>query len=433
VATTDEQLTAAAAQPGRFARLGRLARRGAPRGDLPRDVLAARNAVGLVFIVNGFAFASWAARLPAIRDDLRLTPASLGLTLLAVSVGSVTMLPLAGGFVRRLGPARAVVVSAAVSMSGMFVVGLAPVVVVLAVGLMMLGAGVGVWDVAMNVEGAEVERRMGRDVMPRFHAGFSLGTVGGAGVSALAAATDVAVRVHLPAVAVVVFAGAVLAVRRFLPDAHAAVPAPSADGETDAVPGRGGLVAAWLERRTLLIGVLVLSMALAEGSANDWLALAVVDGYGAAHAVGAAAFGVFVTGMTAMRLAGPWLLARFDPVLVVRGSAALVMVGSVLVVAGAEAADGSRTAIALVPALIGGLIWGAGAALGFPMGMTAAATDPVHSAARVGVVSTIGYTAFIAGPPLLGTIGQHVGVARSLLAVSIAVMLALVTAGAVRR
>ena len=437
MATTDEQLAAAAAHPGRFARLGRLARLGRrgdpPRGTLPRDVRAARDAVGLVFIVNGFAFASWAARLPAIRDDLHLTPGSLGLTLLAVSIGSVTMLPLSGGIVRRLGPAHAVVVSAGMSMAGLFVVGVAPVIPVLAIGLALLGSGVGVWDVAMNVEGAEVERRMGRDVMPRFHAGFSLGTVGGAGVSAVAAATDVPVRLHLPAVAVVVLAGAVLAVRRFLPDAHAAATPAAAAAEAGTAPGRTGLIAAWLERRTLLIGVLVFSMALAEGSANDWLALAVVDGYGAVHAVGALAFGVFVTGMTATRLAGPWLLARFDPVHVVRGSAVLVMAGSLLVVAGAESADGSGTAVALVPALVGGLIWGGGAALGFPMGMTAAATDPRHSAARVGVVSTIGYTAFIAGPPLLGTIGQHVGVARSLLAVSIAVMLALVTAGAVRR
>jgi hypothetical protein len=193
------------------------------------------------------------------------------------------------------------------------------------------------------------------------------------------------------------------------------------------------MLAAWLERRTLLIGVMVFSMALAEGSANDWLALAVVDGYGAAHAVGAAAFGVFVTGMTATRLGGPWLLARFDPAVVVRGSALLVLLGSGLVVAGAVQVDGSSSALGLAPAFLGGLVWGAGAALGFPLGMTAAASDPERSATRVGVVSTIGYTAFLAGPPLLGTVGQHVGVARSLLAVSVAVVLALVTAGAVRR
>jgi fucose permease len=400
---------------------------------LPRDAVdAARRAVGVVFIVNGFAFASWAARLPAIRDDLDLTPGSLGLTLLAISGGSVTMLTLAGGIVRRLGPAAAVLSAAAVGLTGLFVMGIAPAVWLLAVGMWLLGSGVGVWDVAMNVEAAEVERRLGRDIMPRFHAGFSLGTVGGAGVSALAAANDVPVRVHLPAVAIAVMIGTVLAVRRFLPDRHAAAPAEEPT-EPGAPRRRGALMAAWLERRTLLIGVMVFSMALAEGSANDWLALAVVDGYGAVHALGAVAFGVFVTGMTATRLAGPWLLARFDPALVVRGSALLVLVGSCLVVAGAEQVDGQVSTVALLPALLGGLVWGAGAALGFPLGMTAAAADAEHSATRVGVVSTIGYTAFLAGPPLLGTIGQHVGVARSLLAVSIAVLLALVTAGAVRR
>jgi len=233
---------------------------------LTRDAVdAARRAVGLVFIVNGFAFASWAARLPAIRDDLDLTPASLGLVLLAISGGSVTMLTLAGGIVRRLGPAAAVLTAASVALTGLFVLGVAPEVWLLAIGMWLLGSGVGVWDVAMNVEAAEVERRLGRDIMPRFHAGFSLGTVGGAGVGALAAAGDVPVRVHLPVVAVTVMIGAVLSVRRFLPDRHAAAtPADQAGGEAGGEAGgrprRGSLLAAWLEPRTLLIGVMVFSM-----------------------------------------------------------------------------------------------------------------------------------------------------------------------------
>jgi hypothetical protein len=174
-------------------------------------------------------------------------------------------------------------------------------------------------------------------------------------------------------------------------------------------------------------------MALAEGSANDWLALAVVDGYGAVHAVGALVFGVFVTGMTAMRMAGPYLLGRFDHVLVLRSSAGLVLLGTGLVITGAVWADGHGSPAQFVLAPLGALGWGVGAALGFPMGMTAAAADPARSASRVGVVSTIGYTAFLAGPPLLGTLGQHFGIAQSLVAVSGAVLLSLVTAGAVRQ
>jgi cyanate permease len=137
--------------------------------------------------------------------------------------------------------------------------------------------------------------------------------------------------------------------------------------------------------------------------------------------------------MTTMRMAGPAVLARFDPVWVLRSSAGLVLFGSGLVIIGAIHADGHFTVLEFAFPVVGALLWGMGAALGFPMGMTAAAADPVHSAARVGVVSTIGYTAFLAGPPLLGTLGQHIGTAQSLVGVSAAVLLAFITAGAVRR
>lgn len=350
--------------------------------------------------------------------------------LLALSAGSVSMLPLAGALVRVLRPARTVTAAALVASAGFTLIGLAPSVWVLAVGLYLTGSGMSVWDVAMNVEGAEVERRLERSIMPRFHAAFSLGTVAGAGIGALAAWQGVPVKAHLPVAAACVLVGAVVAARGFLPISGADVrPAELPSSRGDALRAQ---LAAWKEPATLLIGVLVFSMALAEGSANDWLALAVVDGYGAVHAVGALTFGVFVTGMTAMRMLGPELLNRFDHVLVMRLSAGLVFIGSGLVVLGAIAGDGPGTPLDYALAVAGALLWGGGAALGFPMGMTAAAADERHAAARVGVVSTIGYTAFLAGPPLLGTLGQHIGTAQSLVAVSLAVLLALVTAPAVR-
>jgi fucose permease len=378
--------------------------------------------------------------------------------MLALSGGSVTMLPLAGTVVRRLGPARAVLLAAGVALTGLVIVGLAPTVWALALGLALVGSGVGIWDVAMNVEAADVERQLERDIMPRFHAGFSLGTVAGAAGGALAAAVDLPVRVHLPLVSLVVMVAVAAAVRQFLPwRRHAdgpgpvdAIPAPNpglnpginpgishhpeAEDAPGAAPGpRHSTLAAWFEVRTLMIGLLVFSMAMAEGSANDWLALALVDGYGAEHSLAAAGFGVFVAAMTAVRMLGPSVLSRFDHVVVLRGSALLVLAGTALVIGGAVRADGAGGGPDYAVAVLGAIAWGAGAALGFPMGMTAAATDAEHSAARVGVVSTIGYTAFLAGPPLLGALGQRVGVARSLVGVSIAVLLALLTAGAVRQ
>ncbi|HET9656231.1 MAG TPA: hypothetical protein VFP72_12820, partial [Kineosporiaceae bacterium] len=202
---------------------------------------------------------------------------------------------------------------------------------------------------------------------------------------------------------------------------------------TDRSAGRGsGSLAAWRERRTLAVGLLVLGMAFCEGSANDWLAVGVVDGYGVDHAVGAAGYGVFVTAMTVSRMAGPAALARWGRVWVLRGSALLVLAGVGLVVSGPALIGPCGLVAGLALAAVGAFAWGCGSALGFPVGMSAAADEPDRAAARVGVVATIGYTAFIAGPPLLGGLADRVGILRSLLAVSVAVAVAMVTVGAAR-
>ena len=154
---------------------------------------------------------------------------------------------------------------------------------------------------------------------------------------------------------------------------------------------------------------LVLSAAFTEGTANDWLAIALVDGYGASAAVGAVGFAVFLSAMTAARLGGQWAHDRWGRVPVLRAITALGAVGALLVVFGTW----------LPLALVGAVLWGAGAALGFPVGISAAADDPRRAAVRVSVVTTIGYTAFLAGPPLLGFLGEHVGALRALLVVAL--------------
>jgi cyanate permease len=170
---------------------------------------------------------------------------------------------------------------------------------------------------------------------------------------------------------------------------------------------KGGLRMAWREPRTLLVGVMVLAFALAEGIANDWLAIGLVDGFDASNATGALGFAVFVTAMTGFRLAGTVALDRFGRVRMLQVSAALIAAGVLLVVFGGS----------LPVAMAGAVVWGAGSALGFPVGMSAAADDPARAAARVSVVSSIGYTAFLAGPALLGWLGDQVGVHRALLVV----------------
>ena len=364
-------------------------------------VQRAVRAVYLVFFGSGFTFASWASRIPQVRDGLRLDPKSLGFLLLAIAAGSVIALPLAGMVIARLGAARAVAVTAVLCATGLatsaigYRLGVAPVVV----GLFLLGVGNGVWDVAMNVEGTFVEQRLGRAILPRFHAGFSVGTVAGALIGAAMVILGVTVTVHLLLVAVLIGFGMPWAVGGFL-----TVTAP--DHRDEQAPGHP--LAAWRERRTVVLGLFVFCMAFMEGSANDWLGVAVIDGYDARPAVGAFTLGVFLAAMTTGRWFGPALLDRFGRIASVRTSAALACAGLLVVIFAGR----------LPLAIAGAALWGLGSALGFPVGMSAAGDDPRRAAGRVGVVTSIGYVAFLAGPPFVGLLGNDVGTLRALLAVA---------------
>jgi MFS family permease len=379
-------------------------------------VLRARNAVAAVFILNGLLFATLFSRVPDLREDLDLSNGGLGLLLLSISVGSLLGLPASGRLIEWLGAAGVVRGAAALTVLGLGVAAVgastlasAPVV---ALGLGLYGFGTGTWDVAMNVEGADVERRLGRTVMPRFHAGYSFGAIAGAGVGVLAARYSMPIPAHFLLVALSALAAVLVSVRAFTP-----VTAP--DESEEPASDRS----AWLEPRTLAIGAMVLAFTLAEGAAGDWLALALVDGYDARHFVGVAGFALFVTAMTTGRMVGPVLLDRFGRVPVLLGSAAAALTGLLMVILGDHPAY----------ALVGIVIWGLGAALGFPVGMSAAADDPRRAARRVSVVSTIGYGAFLAGPPLLGFVGDQVGTLDSLLVVAAAMVPAAVLVLAVRR
>jgi fucose permease len=353
----------------------------------------------VAFVANGLLFASLISRVPDLRGELDLSNKGLGLLLLAIAAGSMLALPSTGWLVTRTSAGAVVRLGALFSAVGLGIgaVGAAMVsmVPVAAVGLFTYGIGTGMWDVAMNVEGAEVERGLGRSVMPRFHAGFSGGTILGAGIGVVVTALDVPMLLHLGGLGLAALVLVLRWTRAFLPALDHA--------EADTSSGT-----AWLEPRTLAVGLMILCFAVAEGSANDWLSLALIDGYDVEQWIGVAGYAVFVTAMTVGRLVGTTLLDRFGRAPVLWATAATAGLGILLVVFGDH--------VLLVG--LGILAWGLGASLGFPVGMSAAADEPARAAARVSVVSTIGYGAFLAGPPLLGALGDEVGTLASLLAVA---------------
>lgn len=378
------------------------------------NVRAAAVATFLIFGMNGLVFASWAARIPAVTEALSLTSGQMGTLLLCTAVGSLLALPSAGWVVGRIGTANTVrlagIVAGAAGAAIAFSL-MAASVPATAIALFFFGIGIGLWDVAQNIEGADVEHRLERTIMPQFHAAFSggafLGALIGAGLSQL----GVGLPEHLLVIAAVAVALALAVPKYFLP--HEAVEIHDGGGSAAKGP------TAWRDGRTLLIGVVVLGATLTEGAGNDWIAKAAVDGLGASESTGALLFALFVLAMTIMRFLGGKAIDKFGRVAVLRASMAAAALGLALFVFAGN----------VVLAGVGAALWGIGAALAFPMGMSAAADDPKHAAARVSVVSTIGYIAFLAGPPLLGYLGDQTGIHLALLAIGAPILLALLLAG----
>lgn len=389
-------------------------------------VTGALRATYLAFFAAGFSFASWASRIPRVRDLLGLSAGELGWVLLASAVGSLVALPLSGLIVNRWGSRRTVAASAVLLAvaevviaggSASRVLGVAAVVV----GLLLFGFASGAWDVAMNVQGAQVERHLGRSVMPRLHAGFSLGMVGGALTGAAMVALGVPVPVHLSLVALLSVQVVPRSVAAFLPEDGGGDRAAGTSSPSDGGPART-FWTAWREPRTLMVGFVVLAFAFAEGVGNDWIGVSLIDGYDTAPAAGALGFAAFVAAMTTGRWFGPGLLDRYGRVVVVRGTLALSLAGIALFI----------TSPSVPVAFVGLLLWGLGASLGFPVGMSAAADEPEHAASRVSVAASIGYCAFLAGPPVIGMLGEHVTVLRALAALGVPLLLAVLVVPALR-
>jgi MFS family permease len=363
-----------------------------------------RNAVFVVFATNGLAASAWISRTPSIRDQLELTTTGVGFLIFGVSVGSIIGLIGSSHLVHWLGDRRTIQIFLAGCGLSLLVMGVGATVLgsfpVVLLGFAIFGFSSGICDVAMNVSGAGAEQAAGRNYMPWFHAAWSGGTVVGAGVGSLAAFAQVPVGIHLGIVGVLVI-GSALTVIRWIPATHAE---PGDEAEVEAKATFRERMSIWLEPRTLLIGLIVLGMAFTEGSANDWLAIGMIDDRGLDNGQGALVFSVFTAAMTVGRLSGVPLLDRFGRVPVLRGAAAAAVIGLAVVIL-----------VPIVPiAIVGVVLWGLGASLGFPVGMSAAADDPARAAARVSAVATVGYIAFLVGPPLIGFVGDQIGILNAL-------------------
>jgi len=351
---------------------------------MTREARTARWVVTLVFFLNGAGFAAWAARIPAVRDRLELSEASLGVALAMIAVGSLVGLPASGWLSSRWGSR----VTTRVGLVGFALVlpllGLAPSYPALMAAALLAGVFMGGLDVAMNAHGVAVERRFPRPILSSLHAAFSLGALVGAVTGAGIAALDVDVRVHLAGAGAVVLALGLPATRRLLPAA------------TDR--GEPGAPAFARPPRALwALGLVAFAGLLAEGAAIDWSALYVTDEVGASAAIGALTLAAFQVTMTLGRLVGDRVTEAVGPVALLRGGGLLGAGGLVLMLLVAEPAT----------AFLGFLCLGAGLAVVVPVVFRAGAQQPgLAPGPGLAAVSTMGYLGFLAGPPLIGGIAS---------------------------
>lgn len=316
----------------------------------------------MLFALLGLSYSSWLGRLPTVKEALNLTESQLGVVFLAGAIGSLCCVTIAGHLVVRVG-GRTLLTISAVGISVAFILeGLGPTlgsVPLLALGIFLNGCFVALTNVPQNVETAAVERRVGRAILPHFHAAYSIGAVVGALIGAACAAADVPLVTQLSVTAVVTLVVRLVLIPNIVLDTHlsdeerwdrartarqrrveraevrAGIVTPT-QPRTLAVLLRsrraslGQALGAWREPRTVLIGVIIFAAAMSEGSANNWLAIAVVTGFDRPEATGALMLSVFLVSMTVVRLAGTRVIDRYGRVAVLSVSGVTSMVGLIV-------------------------------------------------------------------------------------------------------
>ncbi|MGA5423286.1 MFS transporter [Streptomyces lavendulocolor] len=358
---------------------------GAPGGDTAtRSLTRLRTALTLFFALDGFLFAGWVVRIPAIKQQTGASTGDLGLALLGVSAGAVVTMTLTGRLCRRFGSHPVTVASAVLLSLSIALPALTHSAGALGLVLLVFGTAYGGINVAMNSAAVDLVAALRRPVMPTFHAAFSLGGMLGAGLGGLVAG-GLSPAAHLAGLtlaglALTAAAGPVL-LRSPSPAAREAV------GVRKPAPGRPD---GRSRRLVTVFGVIALCTAYGEGALADWGALHLEQDLHAHPGLAAAGYSLFALAMTAGRLSGTALLERLGQT-------------RTLVAGGATAAAGMLLG-ALAPtvwlALAGFAVTGLGLANIFPVAVARAGA--VAGAGGVAAASTLGYGGMLIGPPTIG-------------------------------
>ncbi len=335
------------------------------------------------FFVNGATFATWGVWIPVLKANFQISDAVLSLAMLAVSAGAILAMSGVGRWVGRAGSARVLALSGLAYSIMLVIIPLAPYFPLLLVILVLFGMGMAAFDVAMNVQAATVEARLGKPVMSTLHGMFSLGGMAGAGLGGLLMGAGVPLWIHGVAIALMTAIAALLATSYLLTDAQSHAP------EGHAAAGHG------IPRVLWILGIVAFLGLVCEGAMYDWAAVYMRDVAGAPTAQSGYGYATFATGMAVGRFSADLLRRRYSDERLMTVSAWLGCLGMTLAI----------IAPWPVTSLVGFTLMGLGVANLMPFFFLAGARLPGMSpAAGVAGVARFAYVGMLLGPPLIGGI-----------------------------
>lgn len=371
-----------------------------------------RLAISIIFLLNGLTLSAWVSRVPAIVDKLGMSTGSIGTVMMGMAVGAFNSFPITGKLIDSIGSARTTTLFGALYFTALPVLALAPNAWVLMAALILFGFGNGGLDLAMNAQGVEIEVRARRSIINSLHGFFSLGGFLGAGIGAFMAWQGIDPLGHFGTIAI--FNIVLLAwFRQFM--------------VADITSNKSDQPAPFFSfpHRTLwILGLIALCTAVGEGAMNSWSALYMNQHLGTSEDVAALGYATFSLAMLTGRFSGDRFVSAWGPAKLIRRSGSLAAIGL-----------GIATLIDQPWSMLIGFVFvGLGLSVVYPLVFSAAGNHPTlpRGQAVVGT-ATVGYTGFLAGPPILGWVAQGTSMRSIMIIVVILCAVAAVLAPATEK
>jgi MFS family permease len=364
-----------------------------------RQYSRARIAITTAFVINGATIGALYARIPDIKEQLDISNSALGIALLCLPLGLLFGLGFSGKQSAKRGSAPVTYCSTYALAIALLIVG--PVInyYTFCLTFVLFGACLATQDVAMNSHAIVLEHEADKRYMSTFHATFSMGALGGGLLGGFFAQQKTTIMWQSAFIAMLIFLANFFVRNMFL----------SADLDKHAVEGKKKIKR---PKIFIIVGLLGTCAAIGEGSAGDWGAILARDTFDATPFISTLPYICFSAAMVIGRLFGDRLATKYGPMNLIIGGGTIagVGLGGGLLVGG-----------------IGGVVFGwfaagIGLSIVVPMLFTQAGEiaktrfeGQFAPSEGVAIVSGIAYFGFLVGPPILGFLGDAIGLRWALM------------------